>query len=84
MKDYTYSVMTEELNLGNLIESAVRQMAIEEAKEEDEDIDDEELTMEDIQNITDQDHEQFFDMVEEEAGSDEDIITKFLEEEGGE
>ena len=39
LKDYTYSVMTEELNLGNLIESAVRQMAIEEAKEEDEDVD---------------------------------------------
>ena len=84
LKEYTYSVMTEELNLGNLIESAVRQMAIEEAKEEDEDVDDEELTMEDIQNITDQDHEQFFDMVEDEAASDEDLIAKFLEEEGGE
>ena len=47
------------------------------------DIDDEELTMEDVQNITDQDHEQFFDMVEDEAASDEDLITKFLEEEGG-
>ena len=39
---------------------------------------------EDIQNITDQDHEQFFDMVEDEAASDEDLIAKFLEEEGGE
>ena len=28
--------------------------------------------------------EQFFDMVEDEAASDEDLITKFLEEEGGE
>ncbi len=83
LKDYTHSVITEELNLGNLIESAVRQMSIEEAKEEDEDIDDEDLTLDDIQNITDKDHEEFFDMVDSESSSDDDIIAKFLEQEGG-
>jgi hypothetical protein len=84
LQNYTKTLVVEEMNLGNLIEGAVREMIREENKEEDEDIDDEELTMEDVQNITDQDHEQFFDMVEDEAASDEDLISKFLEEEGGE
>ena len=44
MKNYTRSLVTEEMNLGNLIESAVKQIAIEKEKAEDEDIDDNEET----------------------------------------
>jgi hypothetical protein len=36
LRNYTHRLVTEEMNLGNLIESAARTMAREEAKEEDE------------------------------------------------
>ena len=48
------TLVTEEMNLGNLIESSIRTMNYEENKEEDEDIEDE--IMEDvIPEITDED-----------------------------
>ena len=47
LKTYTRTLVTEEMNLGNLIESAVKQIAIEKEKAEDEDIDDNEDLFED-------------------------------------
>ena len=47
LKTYTRTLVTEEMNLGNLIESAVKQIAIEKEKVEDEDIDDNEDLFED-------------------------------------
>ena len=38
LKGYTHSLVVEEMNLGNLIENAVKQMTEQEMKEEDEDI----------------------------------------------
>jgi hypothetical protein len=48
LKFYTKTLVTEEMNLGNLIENAIKEMAKEEAKEEDEDIEDEIMTLDDI------------------------------------
>lgn len=75
LKGYTYSLVVEEMNLGNLIENAVKQMAIEEAKEEDEDVEDE-LTMEEIESLKDEDFEEFDDFVEDESEEDADLIAQ--------
>lgn len=74
LKGYTRSLVVEEMNLGNLIENAVKQMAQEEAKEEDEDVDDEELTLEEIETLKDEDFEAFDDFVEDEAETDQQLI----------
>lgn len=75
LKGYTRSLVVEEMNLGNLIENAVKQMAQEEAKEEDEDIDDEELTLEEIETLKDEDFEAFDDFVEDEAETDQQLMN---------
>ena len=78
LKEYTHSLVTEEMNLGNLIENAVKQMAIEESKEEDEDVEDE-LTLEEIEELKDEDFSQFDDFVEDEAEADEELIKQLTE-----
>lgn len=75
LKGYTHSLVVEEMNLGNLIENAVKQMAEQEAKEEDEDVDDD-LSMEEIEALKDEDFEEFSDFVDEEADEDEANIAK--------
>lgn len=69
LRKYTDRLVREEMNLGNLIEGAVRTMAREEAKEEDLETTDE----------TDID----FDAIAQEALSDEDFVAhnEFLEQE---
>jgi len=63
LRNYTHRLVTEEMNLGNLIENAARTMAREEAKEEDEDTTDmEELNL---------------DKVEEEVLTDGDFLAHY-------
>lgn len=78
LKGYTHSLVVEEMNLGNLIENAVKQMAIEESKEEDEDVEDE-LTLEEIEELKDEDFSQFDDFVEDESEADEELIRQLTE-----
>lgn len=83
LRNYTNRLVTEELNLGNLIESAVRTMAREEAKEEDEDTTDNlGLTLEDIEQevLSDADFEEHFDMLEEMSDEDAETIKQLLRE----
>lgn len=47
LKNYTHTLVTEEMNLGNLIEAAVKNMVDQENREEDEDI-------EDVDNLDDE------------------------------
>lgn len=70
IKGYINTLVTEEMNLGNLIESAVKQMAQEEAKEEDEDDDDELLSFEELDALRDEDYEEFGDFISEEEEAD--------------
>ena len=58
LKNYTHSLVVEEMNLGNLIENAVKEMAKEEAKEEDEDIE-EELSYDNLDELKDEDYEDY-------------------------
>ena len=78
LKYYTHTLVTEEMNLGNLIESAVKEMAKQEAKEEDEDVD-EELEYDNIDTLIDEDFIEHKQFLEEEADLDE-ILLRSLEE----
>ena len=78
LQGYTKTLVTEEMNLGNLIEGAVREMVREESKEEDEDIDDEMLDFDSIEEIKDQDFDDFNDFVEAESNNDEEAITAII------
>lgn len=75
LKDYTHSLVVEEMNLGNLIENAVKQMAIEESKEEDEDID-EEITFDELETLRDEDFSDYGDFLEEQEMEDEELLRQ--------
>ena len=75
LKNYTHSLVVEEMNLGNLIENAVKEMAKEEAKEEDEDIE-EELSYDGLDELKDEDYEDYNDFIEEEELSDAEILER--------
>ena len=80
LKGYTRSLVIEEMNLGNLIENAVKEMARQEAKEEDEDVEDE-LNLEEIEALKDEDFENYNEFIEEESESDKEFL-RLLEQEG--
>lgn len=77
LKGYTKTLVTEEMNLGNLIENAVKEMAREEAKAEDEDIEDE-LTLEEMDQLRDEDFVDYGEFLEEEEMSDEEFYKEVL------
>lgn len=70
MMNYTRTLVTEEQNLGNLIENAVKEMTLQEQKEEDEDIEDEILNYEDVEALKEEDFEEFNDFIEKELEED--------------
>ena len=78
MKHYTHSLVTQEMNLGNLIENAVKQMAKEEAKPSEEDSDDEEITLESLSKevvpLTDEDYEEYNDFLEDQIEEDNKLL----------
>ena len=78
LQGYTHSLVVEEMNLGNLIENAVKEMALQEAKEEDEDIEDE-LNIEEIEELRDEDFSDFAEFEEEEAEADEALLRALTE-----
>lgn len=79
LKNYTKTLVTEEMNLGNLIESAIKEMSKQEAKEEDEDIE-EELTLDEINQLKDEDFGEYGDFLEDEAADDDETLLKLMEE----
>lgn len=64
LKNYTYTLVTEEMNLGNLIENAIKEMERQESIEEDEDIE-EELDYDNIDELKDEDFVEYNEMLEE-------------------
>ena len=83
LRNYTHRLVTEEMNLGNLIESAARTMAHEEAKEEDEEtteIDDLDLHELEEEVLTDNDFLNHYNFIEEEQADDEETIRQLLGE----
>ena len=80
LKGYTRSLVVDEMNLGNLIENAVKTMAREEAKEEDEDIEDEIMSLEDVDQLKDEDFEEFNEFEEDEEKASEEAMKEYLGE----
>ena len=75
LRGYTNTLVTEEMNLGNLIESAVKalQRQAEQAEDEDVDVEDEILDMDTLVELKDSDFEDHYEFLEQEA--DEDMLT---------
>jgi len=67
LKGYTRTLVTEEMNLGTLIEDALKNMVTLEQKEEDSE-DDIELDM--IEELDDSDFEEFNALLEEDSAAD--------------
>ena len=83
LRNYTHRLVTEEMNLGNLIESAARTMAQEEAKEEDEDttdMDDLDLKAVEEEVLTDGDFLAHYEFVEQQQAEDEATMRELLGE----
>ena len=79
LKYYTHTLVTEEMNLGNLIENAIKEMAKEEAKEEDEDIEDE-LNYDNIDELVDEDFVEHTAFLDEEVDLDEKLLESLKED----
>ena len=76
LKEYTHSLVTEEMNLGNLIENAVKEMAQQESKEEDEDVEDEILTLAEADALKDEDFVEYNEFLEKESDDDNNLIEE--------
>ena len=76
LKEYTHSLVTEEMNLGNLIENAVKEMAQQESKEEDEDVEDEILTLAEADALKDEDFVEYSEFLEKESEDDNNLIRE--------
>ena len=86
LRNYTHRLVTEEMNLGNLIENAARTMAREEAKEEDEDttdIDDLDMTSIEEEVLTDGDFLEHYNFIEQQQAEDEETMRELLGEDDG-
>lgn len=84
LKNYTHQLVTDEMNLGNLIENAVKEMTRQEEKEEDEDIDEvEDLTLDDLDAIKDKviedgDFEDYNEFLDDEQEDDNAAILNVI------
>jgi hypothetical protein len=67
------------MNLGNLIENAIKEMSKEEAKEEDEDIEDE-LNYENISELVDEDFVEHKNFLDDEIDLDEKLLESLKED----
>lgn len=89
LQKYTRTLVTEEMNLGNLIEQAVKQIQIDKEKEAlrdadaagDDDAFEAELFDEDNAFLEDEDFQQLKQMVEDDMLEDEDFLASLLDEE---
>ena len=79
LKYYTHTLVTEEMNLGNLIENAIKEMAKEEAKEEDEDIEDE-LNYDNIDELVDEDFVEHATFLDDEVDLDAKLLESLKDE----
>lgn len=82
LRGYTNTLVTEEMNLGNLIESAVKALQREAEREEDEDIDDEDeiMDMDSLDELKDDDFADHYDFLEQEAEDDAKMMMEMLQE----
>lgn len=82
LRSYTHKLVTEEMNLGTLIEGAVKALQRQAERAEDEDIDDEDLDFleETEKALQDDDFEEHFNFLEHQAEEDEALLRELLGE----
>lgn len=83
LRNYTHRLVTEEMNLGNLIENAARTMQREEDKEEDEDTTDmENIDLMQVEEdvLTDGDFLEHYNFIEQQQQEDENTMRELLGE----
>lgn len=82
LKEYVTDLVKGEANLGNMIETAVKQIYEQEHREEDDDVEDEELTFENLDEIVhDEDFVNFNEFIEGEQDITDESIKNYM---GGE
>ena len=89
LQKYTRTLVTEEMNLGNLIENAVKQIQIDKEKEAlrdadaagDDDAFEAELFDEDNSFLQDEDFQQLKQMVEDDVEDDDEFLASLISEE---
>lgn len=83
LQQYTRTLVTEEMNLGNMIEASLREIAKDKAREaiidvEDSDEDDSLFEYQGEQELTDDDYEEYEEMREAERDEDEKMIESII------
>lgn len=84
LQQYTHTLVTEEMNLGNMIEASLREIVKDKEREahidvEDSDEDDELFDYEGTEELTDEDYEEYEDMKEQDRDRDEEMLNNILE-----
>lgn len=84
LQQYTHTLVTEEMNLGNMIEASLREIVKDKEREahidvEDSDEDDELFDYEGSTELTDEDYEEYEDMKEQDRDKDEEMLNNILE-----
>lgn len=83
LQQYTHTLVTEEMNLGNMIEASLREIVKDkerEAKIDVEDSDeDEDLFNYEHPELTEEDYQEYEDMKESERNKDQDMLNGILE-----
>ena len=83
LQQYTHTLVTEEMNLGNMIEASLREIVKDKEREAKIDIEDsdedEDLFNYEHPELTEEDYQEYEDMKESERDKDEDMLNGILE-----
>lgn len=84
LQQYTHTLVTEEMNLGNMIEASLREIVKDKEREANIDVEDsdedEDLFNYEHPELTEEDYQEYEDMKESEKDKDEEMLNSILKE----
>lgn len=84
LQQYTHTLVTEEMNLGNMIEASLREIVEDREREANIDVEDsdedEDLFNYEHSELTEEDYQEYEDMKESERDKDEEMLNNILKE----
>lgn len=84
LQQYTHTLVTEEMNLGNMIEASLREIVKDREREANIDVEDsdedEDLFNYEYPELTEEDYQEYEDMKESERDKDEEMLNNILKE----
>lgn len=84
LQQYTHTLITEEMNLGNMIEASLREIVKDREREANIDVEDsdedEDLFNYEHSELTEEDYQEYEDMKESERDKDEEMLNNILKE----